>query len=134
MSKQAQDNSQLDSTPANRPNPTQALLRAIADKLIPGIPEQTRVAILQQTSISDATTTDLPAANPAGSSDGPNVLEDVVDKATAKSDLEQEINSASHRRLHTCPTDSMLTSASPRCRRQQHRPLRRPPCPAQTPP
>ncbi|KAK3897597.1 hypothetical protein C8A05DRAFT_47854 [Staphylotrichum tortipilum] len=68
------------------------LLRAIADKLIPGIPEQTRVAILQQTNITDATTTELPAATPPGSTDGPTVLEDVVDKATAKSDLEQEIN------------------------------------------
>jgi len=67
-------------------------LRAIADKLIPGIPEQTRVSILQQTSLSDANTDDLPPAGPSGSSDGPNVLEDVVDKATAKSDLEQEIN------------------------------------------
>jgi hypothetical protein len=69
-----------------------ALLRAIADKLIPGIPEQTRVSILQQTNISDANTDDLPPANPSKGSGGPTVLEDVVDKATAKSDLEQEIN------------------------------------------
>ncbi len=69
-----------------------ALLRAIADKLIPGIPEQTRVAILQQTSFSDANTDDLPPTTVSGSSDGPTVLEHVVDKATAKSDLEQDIN------------------------------------------
>lgn len=69
-----------------------ALLRAIADKLIPGIPEQTRVSILQQTNISDANTDDLPAATPSAGTGGPTVLEDVVDKATAKSDLEQEIN------------------------------------------
>lgn len=70
----------------------QALLRAIADKLIPGIPEQTRVSILQQTSISDANTDVLSPTDASGSSDGPTVLEYVVDKATAKSDLEQDIN------------------------------------------
>ena len=69
-----------------------ALLRAIADKLIPGIPEQTRVSILQQTNVSDANTDDLPVTNPATGNGGPTVLEDVVDKATAKSDLEQDIN------------------------------------------
>lgn len=69
-----------------------ALLRAIADKLIPGIPEQTRVSILQQTSLSDANTDDLPPTSLSGGNDGPTVLADVVDKATAKSDLEQEIN------------------------------------------
>lgn len=69
-----------------------ALLRAIADKLIPGIPEQTRVAILQQTSLSDTNTDELPAAGAPGSEDRPTVLEDVIDKATAKSELELEIN------------------------------------------
>lgn len=73
-------------------NRLSALLRAIADKLIPGIPEQTRVSILQQTSISDANTDDLPPTSLPGSNDGPTVLADVVDKATAKSNLEQEIN------------------------------------------
>jgi hypothetical protein len=70
------------------------LLRAIADKLIPGIPEQTRVSILQQTNISDANTDDLPPTTltSGNDNDGPTVLVDVVDKATAKSDLEQEIN------------------------------------------
>ncbi|KAH6632672.1 putative transporter protein [Chaetomium tenue] len=71
------------------------LLRAIADKLIPGIPEQTRVSILQQTNISDVNTDDLPSGEVSGSKDGLTVLEDVVDKATAKSDLEQEINTLS---------------------------------------
>lgn len=51
------------------------------------------MSILQQTSFSDANTDDLPPT-PAvsGNTDGPTVLEDVVDKATAKSDLEQDIN------------------------------------------
>ncbi|EAQ87279.1 hypothetical protein CHGG_03898 [Chaetomium globosum CBS 148.51] len=76
-------------------SPNYPLLRAIADKLIPGIPEQTRVSILQQTNISDVNTDDLPSGEVPGSRDGLTVLEDVVDKATAKSDLEQEINTLS---------------------------------------
>ncbi|KAK3324636.1 ABC transporter [Cercophora scortea] len=69
------------------------LLRAIADKLIPGIPEKTRVSILQQTNASDVNTDDTAALDRIGGpAEGPTVLEDVVDKATAKSELEQEIN------------------------------------------
>jgi hypothetical protein len=68
----------------------EALLKAIAEKLIPGIPEETRVSILQQTDLSDANSDDLPADGFSGQG-GPTVLEDVVDKATAKSELEQEI-------------------------------------------
>ncbi|KAK0643241.1 ABC transporter [Cercophora newfieldiana] len=70
------------------------LLRAIAEKLIPGIPEKTRVSILQQTNASDANT-DEPLPGTYGSADGPTVLEDVIDKATARSELEQEINALS---------------------------------------
>ncbi|KAK3319337.1 putative transporter protein [Apodospora peruviana] len=69
------------------------LLRAIAEKLIPGIPEKTRVSILQQTNASDANTDN--ALIEKGQGQGPTVLEDVIDKATAKSELEQEINSLS---------------------------------------
>ncbi|KAK3687356.1 ABC transporter [Podospora appendiculata] len=69
------------------------LLRAIADKLIPGIPEKTRVSILQQTNASDVNTDDTAALDQVGGpAEGPTVLEDVVDRATAKSELEQEIN------------------------------------------
>ncbi|KAL2148498.1 hypothetical protein VTH82DRAFT_2052 [Thermothelomyces myriococcoides] len=68
------------------------LLRAIAEKLIPGIPEQTRVSILQQTSISDVSAEDLPPEAQRSSEGGPTVLEDVINKATSKSDLEQEIS------------------------------------------
>lgn len=67
-------------------------MRAIAEKLIPGIPEETRVSILQQTNVSDANTDEVPAMKDSGASDGPTVLEDVIDKATAKSELEQEIS------------------------------------------
>ncbi len=75
---------------------TLALLRAIAEKLIPGIPEETRVSILQQTNAGDANTDDDPSrAAPATSQaalQGPTVLEEVIDKATAKSELDREIN------------------------------------------
>ncbi|KAL2121491.1 hypothetical protein VTJ04DRAFT_5518 [Mycothermus thermophilus] len=66
------------------------LLRAIADKLIPGIPEQTRISILQQTN-ADTPSTDIPPAATSGADEGPTVLEDVIDRATAKSELEKEI-------------------------------------------
>lgn len=49
------------------------------------------MSILQQTNVDDANADDLPAGA-SGSKGGPTVLEDVVDKATAKSELEQEIN------------------------------------------
>ena len=70
------------------------LLRAIAEKLIPGIPEQTRVAILQQTNAQDANTDVLAAeAVPGtdGASGGRSVLEEVIEKATARFEVEQEI-------------------------------------------
>ncbi|KXX74785.1 ABC transporter F family member 3 [Madurella mycetomatis] len=70
------------------------LLRAIAEKLIPGIPEETRVSILQQTNISDANSDGRPEGG-SGDKDGPTVLEHVIDKATAKSELEREINALS---------------------------------------
>lgn len=50
------------------------------------------MSILQQTNVSDANTDEVPAMKDSGASDGPTVLEDVIDKATAKSELEQEIS------------------------------------------
>ena len=66
-----------------------ALLKAIAEKLIPGIPEGTRVSLLQQTKLTD----DAPDDAKPGSKDqrGPTVLQEVVDRATAKNAVEQEI-------------------------------------------
>ncbi|OAA54836.1 hypothetical protein SPI_08707 [Niveomyces insectorum RCEF 264] len=66
------------------------LLRAIADKLIPGMPEETRVALLQQQADDDS---DRRAGGTAA--DDPanrrTMLEEVIERATAKSVLEQEI-------------------------------------------
>ncbi|CZS74149.1 unnamed protein product [Fusarium graminearum] len=64
------------------------LLKAIAEKLIPGIPEETRIAILQQTKLTDEK--DEHDSNPAESSQL-SVLEQVIEKATAKHAIEQDI-------------------------------------------
>lgn len=50
------------------------------------------MSILQQTNISDANSDDRPEGGSSGDKDGPTVLEHVIDKATAKSELEREIN------------------------------------------
>ncbi len=75
-------------------NRTAALLKAIAERLIPGIPEETRISILQQTNTLDASTDDVAQGDATGKKEalhGPTVLEEVIDKATARSELEQEI-------------------------------------------
>jgi hypothetical protein len=68
----------------------------VAEKLIPGIPIQTRIALLQQTSTSG------PAAEGAGesgeSSQGSlssgqlSVLETVIDRATSRNEIQHEID------------------------------------------
>lgn len=69
------------------------LLKAIAEKLIPGIPEATRIAILQQTDAGDASEVDgNPANRIASSSLGRTVLEEVIERATSKDELEREIS------------------------------------------
>lgn len=71
-----------------------ALLKAIAEKLIPGIPEETRISLLQQTGVSD-TNTDVRPEDASGGTGEPvqsrSVLEHVIEQATARSDVEQEI-------------------------------------------
>ncbi|KAJ4270221.1 hypothetical protein NW762_001897 [Fusarium torreyae] len=64
------------------------LLKAIAEKLIPGIPEETRIAILQQTKLTDEKSE---KKSETISSDGASVLEQVIEKATAKHAIEQDI-------------------------------------------
>ena len=66
----------------------QALLRAIAEKLIPGIPEGTRVAILQQSRLVDANDDTNPAEK---EEEEKSVLQEVVDRAIAVDTVEQEI-------------------------------------------
>lgn len=65
-----------------------ALLKAIAEKLIPGIPEETRIAILQQTKLNDGETptSDAPQSKM-------NTRQEVIERATSRSLVEQEIQS-----------------------------------------
>lgn len=67
------------------------LLKAIAEKLIPGIPEETRIAILQQTKLVD----EKPKGSPEAGNEGLSVLEQVIEKATAKQAVEQDIKDLS---------------------------------------
>lgn len=67
------------------------LLRAIGEKLIPGIPEQTRIAMLQQTDAEDFNADFSPENDAASSGSGNTVIQRVIDKATAKDELEREI-------------------------------------------
>ncbi|KAL7823004.1 P-loop containing nucleoside triphosphate hydrolase protein [Trichoderma gracile] len=63
------------------------LLKAIAQKLIPGIPENSRIALLQQTKLTESedgkTTKDNDGLG--------TVLQEVIEHATARSVVEQEI-------------------------------------------
>ncbi|SPO06013.1 related to positive effector protein GCN20 [Cephalotrichum gorgonifer] len=70
------------------------LIKAIVDKLIPGIPEKTRVSILQQTR-DDGLNADTIAIETAADGPGRTVFEEVVERATAKHELEQEIRALS---------------------------------------
>ncbi|KAI1107752.1 P-loop containing nucleoside triphosphate hydrolase protein [Jackrogersella minutella] len=67
------------------------LLKAIAEKLIPGIPEEVRVVILQQTDAGDVNTDEESASAPIKNA-GPTVLEEVIERATAKQEVQQEID------------------------------------------
>jgi hypothetical protein len=69
-----------------------ALLKAIAEKLIPGIPEDTRIAILQQTKLTDEEPGEKPETT---DSQEASVLEQVIEKATAKHAIEQDIQGIS---------------------------------------
>lgn len=78
--------------------PSEALLKAIAEKLIPGIPVQTRISILQQT---DADSKD--AGDEGGSESEENggsnlsVLAEVIDRATSRSEIQHEVDGMSWR-------------------------------------
>ncbi|KAK7418552.1 hypothetical protein QQX98_003897 [Neonectria punicea] len=65
------------------------LLKAIADKLIPGIPEGTRIALLQQSRLVGE---DADGKSDPGDGRSSTVLEEVIERATAKHAVEQEIN------------------------------------------
>ncbi|KAF4631392.1 hypothetical protein G7Y89_g6740 [Cudoniella acicularis] len=71
------------------------LLKAVAQKLIPGIPLQTRISILQQTSSDDSSSpseTATAAKSESISTSQLSVLEYVIDKATARNEIQHEID------------------------------------------
>ncbi|RYP91412.1 hypothetical protein DL770_002457 [Monosporascus sp. CRB-9-2] len=73
------------------------LLKAIAEKLIPGIPEETRIVLLHQTNASHADIDDaLQGSSPSGNeSRGATVLEEVIERATSKHEVLREIEALS---------------------------------------
>lgn len=62
----------------------------MAEKLIPGIPLQTRIAILQQTSVEQKPGQGESA--PVVTGGQLSVLETVIDRATSRSEIQQEID------------------------------------------
>jgi hypothetical protein len=68
----------------------------VAEKLIPGIPIQTRISILQQTAGDGSEpVADVAAALQGleiGSANQHSVLEEVIDRATSKSEIQREID------------------------------------------
>jgi hypothetical protein len=78
-----------------------ALLRAIAEKLIPGIPLKSRIAILQQTERGGDD--EVSEENSGGDGLGKkldelkikerSVLEEVIEKAISRDDIQREIDS-----------------------------------------
>lgn len=86
-------------------NRCKALLRAIAEKLIPGIPEGTRIALLQQSKLVDENDN----ATSVGKSDlEQSVLQEVVDRATALDSVEQEIKC---KLIQSLPSDRVVGDA-----------------------
>jgi len=76
-------------------------LKAIAEKLIPGIPIQTRISILQQTSTDGSDSTDsgtVTTSKVQGSTSAGqlSVLEEVIDRATSRNEIQKQIDSEYH--------------------------------------
>ena len=66
----------------------------MAEKLIPGIPIPTRISILQQTSTDEQSTADASQTKTAApSSSQLSVLEEVIDRATSRNEIQHEIDS-----------------------------------------
>ncbi|KAI1273357.1 ABC transporter [Xylaria sp. FL0933] len=78
------------------------LLKAIAQKLIPGIPEETRIVILQQTDAGEVEAETDPEQTVSSSSDR-SVLEEVIERATARHEAQREIEDLSQGVESTSP-------------------------------
>ncbi|KAK2000134.1 ABC transporter [Colletotrichum falcatum] len=100
------------------------LLKAIAEKLIPGIPEAARISLLRQTNPTDANPNLRPSHHTADASacgQGHGVLEHVIEQATAKSDVEQEIRALSDAINSTDPYSPVRAVRAVRHDRNQKR-------------
>ena len=72
------------------------ILKAIAEKLIPGIPLETRISILQQTvSTDESEGGDEVSGKEVKGGSQVSVLEEVIDKATSRSEIQQEVDGMS---------------------------------------
>lgn len=71
---------------------TLALLKAVAEKLIPGIPIETRISILQQTSVNEASNADGSEPKVSSSTEHLSVFETVIDRATSRNEIQHEID------------------------------------------
>ena len=69
------------------------MLKAIAEKLIPGIPVKTRISILQQTD-ADSKDTGDEGGNESEEKGGSklSVLAEVIDRATSRSEIQHEVD------------------------------------------
>ncbi|KAI0109544.1 ABC transporter [Nemania sp. FL0031] len=85
------------------------LLKAIAEKLIPGIPEETRVVILQQTDAEDFNTDADPEqiASQPSAMNGRSVLEEVIERATARHEAQRELEVLARGVESTNPFDAL---------------------------
>jgi polynucleotide 5'-kinase involved in rRNA processing len=68
------------------------LLKAISQKLIPGIPEETRVVILQQTDAGDIDIDAGPGKTSSHPTNDRSVLEEVIERATARHEAQRELD------------------------------------------
>ncbi|KAI0409086.1 ABC transporter [Xylaria palmicola] len=85
------------------------LLKAIAQKLIPGIPEETRVVILQQTDAEDANARadSEQTVSQMSATSGLSVLEEVIERATARQEAQRESECLSRGMESTNPLDAV---------------------------
>jgi hypothetical protein len=69
-----------------------AILKAVAQKLIPGIPIPTRISILQQTDADKAAAGEGSVSSSSVSTAKLSVLEQVIDNATSRNEIQREID------------------------------------------
>ena len=87
-----------------------ALLRALSEKLIPGVPLNTRISILQQTASDQAPSEGRAGDSTLKLSDKP-VLQQVIESDTYRNEILGEINSESIRPMEMGFKDLLRSDA-----------------------